>query len=286
VTGPLVIVVRTREELQRARHDLQEHGRLALVPTMGALHRGHDSLIEVAREEADSVAASIFVNPLQFGPAEDYASYPRDEAADLARLEALGTDLVFVPTVEEMYPGGSSDVTVHPGAMGKRLCGAYRPGHFEGVLTVVAKLFGLFHPQIAVFGQKDYQQAILIRRMVEELEMGPLTVRMAATVRESDGLALSSRNAYLSPDERRQAVGLHQSLQAGRQSFVRGERASGRLLGVVRVRLAEFPMLRLQYVEVVHPETLESVERAESGSVLAMAAFCGRTRLIDNVVLP
>jgi pantoate--beta-alanine ligase len=252
---------------------------------MGALHAGHESLIDLAREQAAAVAASIFVNPLQFGPTEDYTRYPRDERADLARLQAHGTDLVFVPTVEEMYPEGSPVVTVHPGALGKRLCGAFRPGHFEGVLTVVAKLFGLFHPQVAVFGQKDYQQAVLIRRMVEDLETGPLRILTAPTVRESDGLALSSRNAYLSADERRQAVGLHQSLQAGRQAFVRGERNSGRLLGVVRVRLAEFPLLRLQYVELVHPDSLGGVERADPGSVLAMAAFCGKTRLIDNVIL-
>jgi pantoate--beta-alanine ligase len=278
-----VIVARTRQELERARRGLQ--GRVALVPTMGALHRGHDSLIGLARDEADSVAASIFVNPLQFGPTEDYARYPRPESEDLARLEACGTHLVFVPSVEEVYSGGAPEVSVHPGKMGDRLCGAFRPGHFAGVLTVVAKLFGLVRPDLAVFGQKDYQQAILIRRMVQDLELGPLTVRMAATVREADGLAISSRNAYLSAEERNQAVGLHQALQVGRALVERGERAAATLVGAARARLAEFPLLSPQYVQLVHPETLESLERAEGGSVLAIAAFCGRTRLIDNLVL-
>jgi pantoate--beta-alanine ligase len=281
-----VIVARTRDELERAKRDLRGLGRLALVPTMGALHPGHDSLITLAREEAGAVAASIFVNPLQFGPTEDFTRYPRDESGDLTRLEALGAHLAFLPSTEEVYPGGAPRVTVHPGAMGERLCGAFRPGHFAGVLTVVAKLFGMFRPELSVFGQKDHQQAVLIRRMVEDLELGPITVRVAPTVREQDGLAMSSRNAYLSAEERRQAVGLHQSLQAARQGYVRGERAGARLLGLARVRLGEFPLLQLQYLELVHPETLQSVERAESGSVLAIAALCGRTRLIDNVVLP
>lgn len=285
MTEPLVIVVRTREELERARQELEERGRLALVPTMGALHRGHDSLIEVAREEADSVAVSIFVNPLQFGPTEDYTRYPRDDIKDLARLEACGADLAFLPSVEDVYPAGAPEVTVHPGRMGERLCGAFRPGHFAGVLTVVAKLFALFRPAVAIFGQKDYQQAVLIRRMVEDLDIGRLAVRIAATVRESDGLAMSSRNAYLSAEERSQAVGIHEALKTGRAAFERGERTASSLLAGVRARLAEFPLLQPQYVELVHPATLESVERPEAGSVLAIAAFCGRTRLIDNMGL-
>jgi pantoate--beta-alanine ligase len=256
--------------------------RLALVPTMGYLHEGHLSLVDLARREADRVAVSIFVNPLQFGPSEDYRSYPRDEARDLALLEARGVDLAFIPGAEEMYPGGPPAVTVDPGPMGERLCGAFRPGHFRGVLTVVARLFGLFRPQAAAFGRKDYQQSVLIRRMVRDLEMGPLDVLLAPTTRERDGLAMSSRNAYLSAEERAQAVGLFASLAEGRRSFAEGERSAAALREAIQSRLAEFPLLRPQYLDLVHPDSLASVERAEASSVAALAVFCGRTRLIDN----
>jgi pantoate--beta-alanine ligase len=278
-----VIVARTRQELARARRDLGERT-LGLVPTMGALHEGHLSLVDIARAEATAVAVSIFVNPLQFGPSEDFARYPRDEQRDLALLEARGTDLAFIPTVDEMYPR-QPVITVTPGKMGDRLCGAFRPGHFEGVLTVVAKLFGLFRPDVAVFGQKDLQQLVLIRRMVQDLELGP-TVRGAPIVREPDGLAMSSRNAYLSPEERRQAVGLHGALQRGHEVYAGGEKSAATVVRAMRDALAAFALLQPQYVEMVNPDTLERVERAEGGNVLALAVFCGRTRLIDNSVLP
>jgi pantoate--beta-alanine ligase len=252
---------------------------------MGYLHEGHLSLVDFARDRAVSVAVSIFVNPLQFGPSEDYARYPRDETRDLELLEDRGVTLAFVPRVEEMYPGGQAVVTVHPGRLGDRLCGAYRPGHFGGVLTVVAKLFGLFRPDVAVFGRKDYQQAVLIRRMVQDLEMGPVDVRMGPIVRESDGLALSSRNAYLSPEERAQAMGLSQALAAARTAFAGGERSAPALVARMKGRLKDYPLLATQYVELVHPDTLSPVERAEDGTVAALAAFCGRTRLIDNASL-
>jgi pantoate--beta-alanine ligase len=278
-----VIVARTRRELARARRDLGS-GTLGLVPTMGALHDGHLSLVDLARADANAVAVSIFVNPLQFGPSEDFTRYPREEQRDLALLEARGADLAFVPTVEEMYPA-QPVITVTPGRMGDRLCGAFRPGHFEGVLTVVAKLFGLFRPDVAVFGQKDLQQLVLIRRMVQDLDLGPMTVRGAPTLREADGLAMSSRNAYLSPEERRQAVGLSRSLQRGQEVFARGEKSSAAVLGAMRDALAEFPLLQPQYVEIVNADTLDGVASVERGSVMALAAFCGRTRLIDNAVL-
>jgi pantoate--beta-alanine ligase len=278
-----VIVARTRQELARARRDLGERT-LGLVPTMGALHEGHLSLVDIARAEATAVAVSIFVNPLQFGPSEDFARYPRDEQRDLALLEARGTDLAFIPTVDEMYPR-QPVITVTPGKMGDRLCGAFRPGHFEGVLTVVAKLFGLFRPDVAVFGQKDLQQLVLIRRMVQDLELGP-TVRGAPIVREPDGLAMSSRNAYLSPEERRQAVGLHGALQRAHEVYAGGEKSAATVVRAMRDALAAFALLQPQYVEMVNPDTLERVERAEGGNVLALAVFCGRTRLIDNSVLP
>jgi pantoate--beta-alanine ligase len=280
-----LIVARTRVELSRALEPLRGAGPLGLVPTMGALHDGHLSLVDVARREAARVAASIFVNPLQFGPKEDFAHYPRNEAGDLELLAGRGTDLVFVPTVDEMYPGGTPVVTVRSGALGERLCGAFRPGHFDGVLTVVAKLFGLFRPDVAAFGRKDYQQSVLIGRMVSDLDMGPLRVLVGPTQREADGLARSSRNVYLSREERAQAVGLPEALRAAREDFAAGERSGPALVRRMQQRLADFPGLTAQYVEVVDPDTLQVVERADERSVAALAAFSGRTRLIDNVTL-
>ncbi len=280
-----MIVARTRIGLAEALPRLRAGGgTLALVPTMGYLHPGHLSLVEYAAAQADAVAVSIFVNPLQFGPGEDLAEYPRDEARDLALLEARNVSLAFVPSVDEMYPLGDPCVTVDPGAMAERLCGAFRPGHFRGVLTVVAKLFGLFRPDVAVFGRKDFQQAVLIRRMARDLDMG-VRVRTAPTVREGDGLAMSSRNAYLSPEERAQAVGLFRALSSAAERFAGGERNAPALLETARAVLARYPLLRPQYLEIVDPDTLASLDRAATGSVVAVAAFCGRTRLIDNVEL-
>lgn len=267
-----------------ALREVRRGGRLALVPTMGSLHEGHLSLVDLAREEAERVAVSIFVNPLQFGPSEDYGRYPRDEARDLALLGARGADVVFLPAEDVLYPGGPPAVTVHPGPMGDRLCGPFRPGHFEGVLTVVAKLIGLFRPDVAVFGRKDYQQSVLVRRMVQDLELGT-TIRVGPTVREMDGLALSSRNAYLSREERAQAIGLHRALEAGRLRFAAGERSPAAILSAVRECLADFPLLEPQYVDLVDPETLEPVLVADDGTVAAVAALCGGTRLIDNAEL-
>lgn len=277
-------VARTREELARALEELGGGGRVGLVPTMGYLHEGHASLLERAAAEADVVAASIFVNPLQFGPGEDYERYPRDEGRDFALLERRGTHLVFAPPVEEVYPGGPPAVTVDPGAAGERLCGAFRPGHFRGVLTVVAKLFALVRPHLAVFGAKDFQQAVLIRRMVRDLDLG-VEIVTAPIVREADGLALSSRNAYLSPDEREQALGLSRALRAAARLHAAGERSARSLLEAVGEEVARHPGLRLQYAECVDPETLDPVDPVPSGSVVALAAHAGRTRLIDNRTL-
>ena len=279
-----MIVARTREELSRALA-ASGAGRLSFVPTMGYLHEGHLTLVDIAKGDAERVAVSIFVNPLQFGPSEDYARYPRDEPRDLGLLEVRGVDVVFVPTEAEVYPGGPPAVTVSSGALGRRLCGAFRPGHFDGVLTVVAKLFGLVRPDSAVFGRKDYQQAVLVQRMVTDLELGPLRIRVAPTMREPDGLAMSSRNAYLTPEQREQAVGLSAALRAARESFHRGERSGAAIIDAMRKRLGDFPLLRPQYVELVQPHTLSPVELAEGESVAALAAFAGRTRLIDNMTL-
>jgi pantoate--beta-alanine ligase len=251
---------------------------------MGALHEGHLSLVDAARARADAVAASVFVNPLQFGPGEDLAKYPRAPERDLGMLEARGARLAFLPSVDEMYPAGEPRVTVDPGPDGDRLCGAFRPGHFRGVLTVVAKLFGLFRPDVAAFGRKDFQQLVLVRRMAADLELG-VDVIEAPIVREPDGLAMSSRNRYLSADERRAAPALQRALARARSRFQGGERRAAALLDVVRAELAGSPPLRLQYVEVVDASSLAPVDPVGRGAVVALAAFAGATRLIDNVTL-
>jgi pantoate--beta-alanine ligase len=251
---------------------------------MGFLHEGHLSLVDLALARADVAVASIFVNPLQFGPSEDLASYPRDEARDLGLLEGRGAALAFVPSVEEMYPGGKPLVTVSPGALGRRLCGAFRPGHFQGVLTAVAKLLGLFDPSVAVFGRKDFQQAALIRRMVSDLELA-VRIETGPIVREEDGLAMSSRNAYLNRAERGVAPAIHDGLVEAERRWRAGERRADRLVGGIRDRIGRERLMELQYAEAVDPGTLDSVDDAAAGTVLAVAAYCGTTRLIDNIEL-
>ncbi len=281
-----MLVARSRQELASALATLRSGSRsVSLVPTMGFLHEGHLSLVDRARELADTAAVSIFVNPLQFGPGEDLATYPRDEERDLALLEGRGAELVFVPPVEEMYPTGDPRVTISPGPLEHRLCGAHRPGHFQGVLTVVAKLFGLVRPDVAVFGRKDFQQAVLIRRMAGDLDLG-VRVETSAIVREPDGLALSSRNAYLSPEERAQAVGLHRALSGAEALFRSGERRPAALLSAVKEEITRHALLKLQYAELVDSDRLDPVQVASTGDVIALAAFCGTTRLIDNLELP
>ena len=257
---------------------------MSLVPTMGFLHEGHLSLVDLARESSDFLVVSIFVNPIQFGPEEDLELYPRDQDRDLGLLHDRGADLVFFPSVEEMYPNGEPQVVVDPGSMGQRLCGKYRPGHFRGVLTVVARLFGVIRPQVAVFGQKDYQQSVLVRRMVRDLEMG-VEIALGPILREEDGLALSSRNVFLSEDQRADAIGLRRGLQAVQRAFEKGNRSGTELRGVLFREVAKHPLVQLQYGEIVHPESLEPTEAVMPGAVGAVAAQCGRTRLIDNHIL-
>lgn len=265
--------------------DLHARGRrLGLVPTMGALHEGHLSLVDRARARADEVMVSIFVNPLQFAPGEDLERYPRDLDGDVALLAPHGADVVFAPAADAMWPSGPPYVTVDPGPAGERLCGAYRPGHFRGVLTVVAKLFALVEPDVAVFGRKDFQQSVLIRRMNADLGFG-VEVDVAPIVREPDGLALSSRNRYLSQEERGDALGLSAGLAAARDGFAEGVRSTSALLGRYLAEVATRRRLRPQYQEIVDPDTLEPLGVARPGAVLAVAAHCGQTRLIDNTVL-
>lgn len=271
-------------ELRAWRRAQREQGRrVALVPTMGALHEGHLALVDQARREAESVVLSVFVNPLQFGPAEDLARYPRNLERDRALARERGVALLFVPSAEVMYPPGS-EVRVVPGATAERWEGAVRPGHFAGVLTVVAKLFHLVEPEVACFGQKDIQQVTLVRRMIVDLDW-PLRLSVVPTVREPDGLALSSRNVYLSAEERAQALGLSRALEAARAAFAAGERSAVRLEARMREVLAVYPRVAPDYISIVEPDRLEPVETAASGTVVAIAARVGKTRLIDNLIL-
>lgn len=258
---------------------------LGLVPTMGALHAGHLSLVERAVSECERVAITVFVNPLQFGPDEGLAEYPRDRDRDLRIAREAGADLLFVPPERQMYPGGEPAVTVDPGPLGRRLEGASRPGHFAGVLTVVEKLFGLAGECRAYFGQKDAQQVRLVRQMVDDLN-SPVRVVGCPTVREPDGLALSSRNRRLSRPERAAAVCLSRGLFAARAMGARGERDAARLAGAVAGAVRAEPLARLDYAAVVDEETWEEPGELTGPSRALVASWLGRTRLIDNVVLP
>lgn len=264
----------------------EAHGRgetVGLVPTMGYLHEGHRSLMRVANDETDRVVVSIFVNPTQFGPGEDLERYPRDSEGDLAKCRAEGVAAVFMPRAAEMYPEGYATYVEVEG-LTKGLCGAARPGHFRGVATVVAKLFTAVQPDAAVFGQKDYQQLQVLRRMNEDLGFG-IDIIGAPIVREPDGLAMSSRNVYLKPDERRAATVLHRALGEARAAFEAGERKASALRERVRARIAREPLAELDYVEALHPERLAPIEEITDGCVIAVAARFPSARLIDNVVL-
>jgi len=276
------VVARTRGELARALVALRARGSVALVPTMGALHDGHRALLRAGRTLADSVVVSIFVNPLQFGPGEDLASYPRTFDADLAACRDEGVALVFAPTAGVVYPR-SPLVTVSAGPLGEVLEGASRPGHFDGVLTVVTKLFSLVGPDVAIFGEKDAQQLVLIRRMVSDLDL-PVHVVGVPTVREPDGLARSSRNAYLTPAQRRPAAALSRALRAGVAAAGQGPEAVRRAAAAV---LSGEPGVVLDYLALVDPTDLQHVDAAYEGpALLAVAARVGTTWLIDNVSIP
>ncbi len=277
-------VVRTIAEIRTLCHAVRSGGgRLGLVPTMGALHEGHLSLVRAARKKSSMVAVSIFVNPTQFGPNEDFAKYPRTLENDCAVLEREGVELVFAPPVEEMYPGGAVTWVLVEG-VSDRLCGKSRPGHFRGVTTVVAKLFHIIEPDVAFFGQKDAAQAAIIQRMVRDLNM-PVTIEICPIVRDADGLAISSRNAYLSLQERTSALVLYRSLMRVQKLFEGGERNSATLISVAKQEFAVEPAVRLDYIEVVDPETLEAEMKITKRTRVAVAAFVGQTRLIDNILL-
>ena len=258
--------------------------KIALVPTMGALHEGHLSLIAAAkRKGADEIVVSVFVNPTQFGPKEDYAQYPRDHKADAAKCRAAGATAIFFPTPENMYAPDHSVWMVEDGALSGSLCGARRPGHFRGVCTVVAKLFNLTHPNFAVFGQKDYQQATIIRRMVRDMNFD-LEIVVAPIVREPSGLARSSRNAYLSDAERESALALSRALQKLKKLAAEGPRPWKALQRETWIAL-DRAGLRTDYVEAVNADTLAPVRKLDKGVVVLLAAYAGKTRLIDNAVM-
>jgi pantoate--beta-alanine ligase len=277
-----MITVTTLGELRQARVSLVEP--VGFVPTMGYLHKGHLSLVRQARKECASVITSIFVNPTQFGPQEDLQAYPRDLPRDLHLLVNEGVDLVWTPSVDVMYPAGFQTwVTVED--VTSRLEGSQRPGHFRGVATVVAKLFNATAPHRAYFGQKDAQQAAVIRRMVQDLDM-PVQIVVCPTVREADGLAMSSRNVYLSAAERQAAPVLYRALQAAQAAYKRGERSAEQLRQIMQSVLAETNLAQPQYVSCADPETLQELDWVNERALLSMAVYFGNTRLIDNLLLP
>jgi pantoate--beta-alanine ligase len=277
-------ICQTVEDMRAACRSERSRGkRLGFVPTMGALHEGHLSLVRAARSSCDVVAASIFVNPTQFGPNEDLAKYPRTFDRDRQMLEAEGVEFLFAPAVEEMYPAGAVTwVTVEE--LSDKLDGRSRPGHFRGVTTVVAKLFHIVEPDAVFFGQKDAAQVAIIRRMVRDLKL-PVEIVACPIVREPDGLAMSSRNAYLDPQQRQQALVLHRALMRVQKLWQAGERDSTNLAAAGREEIARENLVRLDYFEIVDANSLDPLKSAQPGALLAVAAFVGQTRLIDNIIL-
>lgn len=279
----MLVVESIAKMKQIAKSERSAGKQIGFVPTMGYLHEGHLSLVRRCRKENDIVVVSIFVNPTQFGPNEDYASYPRDLKRDLSMLEVENVDYVFVPSVEEMYPTNYSTYVVEE-SLSKHLCGKSRPTHFKGVCTVVTKLFNIVKPHRAYFGQKDAQQFRIIRRMVRDLNMD-VEVIECPIVRESDGLAMSSRNVYLVGEERKQALALYQSLKIAEQLYEAGERDAARIKQKMLEHFEKFNLVKVDYVEIVDEETLQPVERLDGKVLVAVAAWVGKARLIDNTIL-
>ncbi len=277
-------VVRKIEAMAGLAEKLRAQGKVGFVPTMGALHPGHLELVRVAKERCDYVVVSIFVNPLQFGPKEDYQRYPRDFKKDRQLLKALGVDAVFYPDKEEMYPPDYSTYVEVEG-LTRYLCGRSRPGHFRGVTTVVAKLFNIVKPHLAVFGQKDAQQALVIKRMVQDLNF-PIEIVVVPTVREKDGLAMSSRNKYLTPEERKEAPVLFRSLKLAEKLIKSGQRDAEKVKRAMRQMIKEESRGKIDYVEIVDTQRLEPVKRIKGEVLVALAVYFGKARLIDNIIIP
>ncbi len=276
-------IVTKSEDMQRLSIEYKRQGKtVGFVPTMGYLHEGHTSLINIAHKHADVVVVSIFVNPIQFGPSEDYDRYPRDIERDKEILEKMGVDVMFYPSVDDMYPKGFTTYVEVKG-LSDKLCGRYRPGHFRGVTTVVAKLFNIVMPDVAVFGEKDAQQAIIIKRMVRDLNF-PVKIIVGPTVREPDGLAMSSRNEYLTEEERKVAPAIYQSLLLAKSLVEQGERDTSKIIAAMQEFLSKYDRIKVEYIEIVDKEELNPIERLEKGEALiAIAAYLGKARLIDNI---
>lgn len=272
-------------EMKAACREITRAGRtLGFVPTMGALHEGHASLVRTSKAQCDATAVSIFVNPLQFGPSEDLSKYPRTPERDSQILESQGADVLFLPTASEMYPAGAT-TQVEVGGLSERLDGLSRPGHFRGVATVVAKLFEIVRPDFAFFGQKDAAQVAVLRRMVRDLDMDVKLV-VCPIVREPDGLAMSSRNAYLTPEQRKQGLILSRSLAEVQRTAEAGEGDAEKLITLGKNAIQQEPAARLDYFAIVDPDSLEPVSDTSRGALVAVAAYVGTTRLIDNLLLP
>ena len=279
-------VIKQIEQLKQVVRDAKRQGKtVGLVPTMGYLHEGHLTLMRRARQEQGLVIATLFVNPLQFGPQEDYADYPRDLARDCELAESTGIDVLFAPAVDEMYPAGNGKTLtfVDVEKITASLCGASRPGHFRGVATVVTKLFNIAEADVAYFGQKDAQQVAVIRRMAEDLNMN-VKIIAVPIVRESDGLAMSSRNKYLDSKQRQAALVLSRSLERAAALLATGERDSSQIVSTVRDLISQEPLAEIDYVSLVDPLTMEALDRVESRALLALAVKFGKTRLIDNML--
>ncbi len=273
-------IVQARKEIAKAR---EAHKTIGFVPTMGYLHEGHLSLIGIAKKYSDYIVVSIFVNPTQFGPHEDFSTYPRDFERDSKLCESRGTDLIFAPSVEEMYPQASA-IRLEIAELADHLCGARRPGHFNGVMLVVAKLFNIIQPDVAVFGQKDAQQLFIIRRLVEDLNF-PVKIITAPTVREKDGLAMSSRNMYLSPKEREQSTVLYRALQQAKKLVQTGERKAQKIRTEIEKLICSVSEAKIDYIEIVDTQHLQPLESLEGQVLIALAVYFGKARLIDNIIL-
>jgi pantoate--beta-alanine ligase len=279
-----MIVIQSILQMQSEADRLRSSGkRIGFVPTMGFLHEGHLSLIRAVKKNSNVLVMSIFVNPIQFGPKEDLGRYPRDFARDEALAKKEGVDIIFHPSESEMYPEGYHTY-VEVESLTEGLCGASRPGHFRGVTTVVAKLFLAVKPHVAAFGQKDFQQAVVIRRMARDLNFD-LSVIVAPIVREPDGLAMSSRNVYLSPGERLDALALNQSLVKAESMIRGGETKSSAVIGAIEDMIGSKKTAKIDYVEIVDPDTLRPLQSVESKALIALAVFVGKTRLIDNTIV-
>ncbi|RLB11752.1 MAG: pantoate--beta-alanine ligase [Deltaproteobacteria bacterium] len=270
--------------MQQKANELRLHGnKIALVPTMGYFHEGHLELMRIAKKYSDVLVVSIFVNPIQFGPSEDYNRYPRDIKGDEKKAKEVGVDILFIPSVEEMYPEGfQTKVCVE--RLTQHLCGKFRPGHFDGVTTVVAKLFHIIKPHIAVFGQKDYQQLMVIKRMVKDLNMD-IEIIGAPTFRETDGLAMSSRNTYLSKEQRESALCLKKSIDMAKSMVHKGICTTSEIKKAIEELIRSHPFTRIEYISICDPDTLEEIEEIKERALLAMAVYVGKARLIDNAII-